>query len=252
MTATLRPDLIERTLSSHTKYLFKECICKARLIINIDFAGEENLKLQTAKFIRIIELLDNYPFRAVTFRPGNDPDFARAFFWCHDNTTSDYVFNLEEDWEMKYPIDFFEMFRMMERDTTIAHLRLSAFVSEEGTCKNWNKFTYWNGYFFEVTPAERGIIGWCGHPSLNKRSFLSDVLRYCDRTKNPEKQIKAKRHPHPINMLISSHRFGVFTPQRHPKVVEDIGRSWMVNHGYEKEGNKAFFTQWRKVSKNER
>jgi len=38
-TATLRPELLKKTFDSHIKYLFKDDIKKANLILNVDMIG---------------------------------------------------------------------------------------------------------------------------------------------------------------------------------------------------------------------
>lgn len=245
-TATLRPELLSHTLSSFHKNLFRENIKSARLILNIDCAGAPE-KYQEQKISNIISIVGNFKFRNVIHRVNDKPCFPEAFFWCLDKVESKYFFNLEEDWILKIPLDFEEMFYLMERDKKIAHLRLSSFKSTESDCKNWNKFLKWNGHFFEVEKEDKCIIGWAGHPSLNKTQFLKDCAKFCDKKLNHEKQIKGRRYKHPINKLIENHRFGSFHLQNSRSAIEDIGRDWMINNGYIKEGNKAFFTRWKKI-----
>jgi hypothetical protein len=242
-TATLRPELLERTLSSFTKHLFRQCIERARLIINIDCAGADP-DLKDKKINEILSVIDHYPFREVTFRIGDPPHFGHAFVWCMNQIETPLFFHLEEDWEMIMDIDFEEMMNTMDVDYKLVHLRLSTFVSGEKTCKNWNKFLDWNGMYFEVKPDERGVIGWAGHPSLNRSFFIQHMLKFINKDKNPEKQIKGVRGNHPRNDLFTYYHFGSFHPQNSGKAIIDIGRQWMVDKGYAKAGNKAFFTRW--------
>jgi len=241
-TATLRPELLATTLSSFTRNLFKERISCAKLIINIDMVGvEEHRKKQ--KLIDVIEVIDRFPFYRREIRIGRDPHFPTAFCWCMDEVSSKYFFHLEEDWELLFPIDFEAMWKLFDEYGNLAHLRLSSFLSEELTCKNWNKFLHWNGQFFEVFFDEKLSIGWAGHPSLNRSSFIKQCLPYIDRMANPEKQIKGKIHPE-ITEAIKKMRFGSFHPQNSQGSIVDIGREWMVNNGWSKAGNKAWFTNW--------
>jgi hypothetical protein len=46
---------------------------------------------------------------------------------------------------------------------------------------------------------------------------------------------------------IDKWRYGVFAEQNQPPVIRDIGRKWMIENGYRKAGNKAFFTQWEEI-----
>lgn len=243
-TATLRPDLLDRTLSSFTKNLFRERIACARLIINIDYAGVEEEQYPD-KLLKIISVVNDYPFYEVVPRYCTKPHFPTAFCWCMDQIKNKYFFHLEEDWELLFPIDFDAMWNLFDRHGDLAHLRLSKFASEEFRCKNWNKFLVWNGEFFEVQFDEKLVIGWAGHPSLNRSSFVQECLPYINRMVNPEKQIKGKIHPC-ITQSINAHRFGSFHPQNKEPSIKDTGRKWMMENGYKKKGNKAWFVNWEK------
>ena len=84
-------------------------------------------------------------------------------------------------------------------------------------------------------------MGWAGHPSLNKTAFLLAFASVMDKERNHEKQIKG---PHPI--LLNS-RFGVYHPLDTPKALVDIGKDWKKEHGFQKKGENAYFTEWEKV-----
>jgi len=248
-TATLRPELLDITLSTFTKNFFRERISCARLIINIDMAGVEEEREKQEKYQDVLSIIEKYPFYEKEIRVGNDPHFPTAFCWCMSELENEYFFHLEEDWRMLIPLDFEEMWTIFSKYETLAHLRLSQFKSEEKECKNWNKFLPWNGEFFEVKEEEKGVIGWAGHPSLNRSSFMKECLKYIDPMVNPEKQIKGRRYTHPMNEILSWHRFGSYHPQNSAPAIMDIGRNWMIQHGWIKEGSKAFFTNWIKEKK---
>ena len=247
-TATLRPELLSRTLQSFTGNLFEENIRKARLIINIDCIGAENGLESVAKINSILQIIKSYPFYRREINICRNPNFAKAFAWCMQQIENDFVFHLEEDWELLIQIDFERMLEMFSKYEDLVHLRLSAFKSEEERCKNWNKFLNWNGDFFEVKAEDRGVIGWAGHPSMNRAGFILECMQYIDLEANPEKQIKGRRYSHPINSLIEKSRFGCFHPQNRSKAILDIGRDWMVANRWRKSGNKAFFTNWEKTT----
>lgn len=244
-TATLRPELLKRTFDSHIKYLFGDQIKNAHLHINIDYAGcDKDLVLN--KLNEIFTYLSSLGLKEVNINTCEVPHFPSAFCWCMNQIGHPLTFHLEEDWELNKPIDFEDMIRQFELNNDLVHLRLSAFNStEKHQIKCWNKFCEWNGSWYEVPQNLRGTIGWAGHPSLNRTSFLLYFAKKIDKSKNPEKQIKGN---YPI---IRESRFGIYHKQLSPKAVIDIGREWMVKNSYVKKGNKAWFTNWRKAEKGE-
>jgi len=241
-TATLRPKLLKETLTTHKLHLFKDNTKNMRLIINIDCIGAEDIEDNIRE---ISEVVHDIGFGSVHPRFCIEPHFGKAFVWCMENVESEFFFHLEEDWRMLMDLDFSKLVDLFYEDPALAHLRLSMFRSEEKTCKNWNKFLEWNGKYFQVKGDERGVIGWAGHPSLNRTSFMKAVLPAIDPHINPEKQIKHNIHPR-ITRTIEQFKFGSFHPQNSPPAVEDIGRQWMVENGFAKAGNKAWFTNWTK------
>ena len=246
-TATLRPDLLKMTFDSHVENLFGDKVKEMHLIINIDKVGH-NGNCNNA-LVETFKIIESYPFADYSINVSETPHFGRAFYWCMNQINQDLFFHLEEDWRLSKRIDFEKMIELMQNEEKLVHLRLSAFTSTFLKLKNWNKFLIWNGRYFEVFPELKGSIGWCGHPSLNKTFFMKECLKYYDPERNPEKQIKGKKYNHPMNELFASCNFGSFHERNCDPAIEDIGRKWMVKHGWVKSGNKAFFTQWERVEK---
>lgn len=247
-TATLRPELLSVTLKSHYENLFRnnDNIRNARFIINIDKTGAKRNQHES-KVYDILKIIEQYNFYDIVFRIGHKPHFPTAFIWCMEQLENKLVFHLEEDWQLVQHINFNNMLEMFDKYKSLVHLRLSAFNSGGYQCKNWNRFLNWNGDFFEVKQEEKGTIGWCGHPSLNRVSFIKDCLEFIDISKNPEKQIKGRKYSHPINSIINMSRFGCYHKPNTLKAEIDIGRKWMVENNWAKSGNKAWFTNWEKI-----
>jgi len=254
-TATLRPELIKRTFDSHIKHLFRDNIKNARLIMNVDTVGARTPSEGRQLLDDIFEYVDSIPFSDIKINTCHTPSFSRAFYWLMGQISEPLTFNLEEDWELSKDLDFERMVELFEVDKKLAHLRLSMFESyylegddiihesevlRQYEMKTWNKFIKWNGEFFDIPRNLRGVIGWAGHPSLNRTAFLLAFASILDKEKNHEKQIKGHR---PI--LLGSH-FGVFHPKCETPAVKDIGREWMKRNGFEKKGTNAFFTEWMK------
>jgi hypothetical protein len=235
MTATKRPDIIERTLESFCRLLFKGRI--SRLIINIDPVGD-NVDVEN-----IISMARKYTLALTAHCPKN-PSFSKAFKWCWDQVQGKHVFHLEDDWELLIPVDFSKMVSIMDRITNLAALRLPMWRTAD-TSKNWSVFFPWNGEFFECPTAHVGSVGFCGHPSLLNGKFVRNVAPLLSPHRNPEKQIKWRNSL--IGPIVQAYRFGVFAEQNSPPVVRDTGREWRAQKQWCKKGNREHFTEWERI-----
>ena len=247
MTCTHRPEILERTLTSFRDNLFGGDYMKEgiQLYANVDQVGSDE-----DMYWEVLEVLQGF-FSKLVVNRSRRAHFPTAFNWCWlmvSKSDSQFVFNLEEDWELLRKYDFQEMVQIMIDNPDIAHLRFSIFKSAEMTCKNWKYFFKWNGYMFECPEIQIGAVGWCGHPSLNNAKFVRSVFPHFDVEKNIEKQIKG-HHPE-IGHILMNWKFGCYTEQSSLPNIRDIGRQWMVDHGYQKKGkNKEWFTEWEEVIK---
>lgn len=234
MTATLRPEIIERTLQSFKKNLFTGI--DARLIINIDPVGPGRLR-------DVVDVVyDHFPVGAM--RVPKEPSFPKAFKWAWSTAIAPYVFHLEDDWVLKRPVYLGKLIEILDSDPEIMSVRLPQFHAGPETMKNWNKIFRWTGFYYEPPPSE-GWLGFCGHPSLIKGAFVRSAAPLINDEMNPEKQFHAGNPP--LNEEFAKWRYVVYGEPADPPtlpLVEDIGRDWMATHGYRKAGNKAFFTQW--------
>jgi len=236
MTATMRPEIIMRTLESFMNKMF----CNPhflRLIVNIDPVGGSNgmtrldILKEVERHIPIVK--SNLPPTA---------SFPEAFKWIVRNSESEYVFLLEDDWELLYPIHLIDMVEIMDDEPDLALLRLPVFKSGLDSMKNWSTFYPWNGKYFECPDEKRIEMGFCGHPSLVRGSFLRECVKYLDTNKNPEKQF----HRGPVQLIaeVAKYRYGVYGCLNAPSLIRDIGREWLAKTSWRKKGNKAFFTEW--------
>ena len=235
-TATIRPDILNRTLESFKRNLIGDYPC--RMIINIDPVGEH----QNAQ--EVVDVCKKY-FNVPVIRFADKPSFPYAFLWCWQNAFSEYVLHLEDDWELLEPIWLQDMINELGRSKNLAMLRLSAFRSGVHNAKHWNKFLDWNGRFFEVKEQDRRRIGFCGHPALIKREWIQSVLPLMNTVKNPEKQLQFPEHNSQELLLeVLQWRYGVYQKQEKPPQIKDIGRDWIAGSGWKKKGNRAYFTEW--------
>jgi len=237
MTATRRPEIIERTIQSFKENMLWNCDCL--LTANIDPVGGSEEDGEAAA--RVMEKHFNAHIRMPKVA-----DFGGAFKWCWEQTTADYVLHLEEDWELLKPIDLSQILRLLELHKDLALLRLPAFPSTEKTMKNWNKFFLWNGEFFECPEDLRITVGFCGHPSIIKGEYIHRCVRWLESNRNPEKQFH-KGGPRKLTAEVLRWRYGVFGGLCESPTVRDIGREWIVKSPWRKQGSKAFFNRWEKI-----
>lgn len=242
MTATRRPELLVETLTSFTRLMLNEFDQKIRLIINVDPVGH-NIPSED-----IVQICKGF-FSNVIARCPEQASFPQAFRWCWEQTTSPFIFNLEEDWRLLYPIDLNHMQHLMQTTSELVILRLPFSPCNLESNKSWGHFIPWNGAFYEVPTDSKGLLGFSGHPSLIDRKFVSTVLKtgLLDGRRNPEKQLKW-RHLHPLQAF----RYGVYGSPGKGAAVVDIGRTWKTEHGWKKvdnagNNNKAFFTKWETI-----
>ena len=246
MTATLRPELIKRTIESFHKNLFGYWMDFCHIYVNVDNAGCDEEKERIVKFREIEKFLLSYFSPEMVTINYKEPHFPSAWFWCMENTKSRLVFHLEEDWELNYKLNFEEMYGMFYKYKNLKHLRLSMFRSDDKAIKMWQKhFALWNDHFFQIEEKSVKAVGMCGHPSLNDGQWLRDAAAKMNRERNPEKQF----HWGPVDFLnefVLGNDYGLFQPQNSRPVLREIGRQWMKDHGYKKAGgvNCEWFTHW--------
>ena len=242
ITATMRSYIFRQTVSSFKKYLFKDDLFKGKppsVIINIDPVGPD----PDVRFV--LSVVRQYLSRIVFIRVPGEPSFPKAFKWVWSQTEADFVFHLEDDWELLRPIDLGRMIEVMKSKPDLAALRLPWKATQADSMKNWRYFFPWNGEFFECPTELKRAVGFCGHPSLIRGEFVRNTVKLLDPTRNPEKQF---HHGDPALLEeVDKWRYGVFARPNEPSAIRDIGRKWMVANGWRKAGSKAFFTTWEKI-----
>lgn len=239
ITACRRSDILYQTLESFWQKLFYPSGHEFRVIINIDPIG-------TDKDSDNIITLCHHFFAEVLCRTTIVPDFSSAFLWTWSQVKTKYFIHLEDDWQLLRPIDLNYVIYLLENDPELALLRLPQFASVGGIMKNWNKFFPFNGLYYECPKDLKRGVGFCGHPSIIKKEFVDAVLPYMKIGHNPEKQL----HGHGCSEVleeIDKWEFGVYSEPDSPPAIKDIGRRWMVENGFMKEGAKAFFLKWQET-----
>jgi hypothetical protein len=242
ITATKRLEILFKTMSSMMEKLLWRAECEA--IVNVDPVGFE--QDSALKILRLVEL-----FLPVAFsREALTPHFGQAFHALWNMASDryqdyDFVFHLEDDWEMIESVDIRDMVKILEVEEDLALLRLPQFKSTKDKMKNWDKFFPWNGRYFECPDELRQGVGFCGHPSLIKMQYVKNCAPLLNPAINPEKQFHGDNPE--LLAEVMKWRYGVFSRPNHPNYIRDLGREWMVKNKFKKAGSKAFFTEWEKV-----
>lgn len=241
MTATRRPELLMRTLTSFRDRMFRDVMADCRLFLNVDPVGED------VNSWEIVRRCEDF-FKEVVARCPTTPHFPTAFKWCWSLTNAPFVFNLEEDWELFMDVDLECLLGLFQQTPELLILRLPFSPCTAESNKSWNHFLPWNGSFYEVPEDKKGLLGFSGNPSMLRREFVERGLKMLDGRGNPEKQLKWR-----AGHDLMRYRYGVYGFPGTPAAVRDIGRDWKAKNGWRKvdnEGkdNKAFFTHWEKVA----
>ena len=245
-TATLRPDILERTLSSFRQYMFTDDILRrirVEMVINIDPAGPGDVR-------EVMDVPGRY-FSVIATRNPVQAGFPAAFRWAWSKAAESlsalYVFHLEDDWILSRPIDVLDMIRVLESNPDLAVLRLPAFHAGTETMKNWNLHFPWNGSFYECPEDLKITAGFCGHPSLIRMEFVKNSAHLLEGDRNPEKQFHRGGPPELLREVLRW-RYGVYASPGSLPAIRDIGREWMVKNNLSKAGSKAFFTHWERYN----
>ncbi|MBW1998579.1 MAG: glycosyltransferase family 2 protein [Deltaproteobacteria bacterium] len=222
MTATKRPEIIERTLRSFKANLFRNIPTK--VIVNIDPVGPGTTK-------DVLDVIGEY-FRVKSVNLPEVPHFGKAFKWVWSQAEADLCFWLEDDWELIRPLSLLDMMEVMFETPDLASLRLNWKPTKQWAMKNWKFYFLWvqvnKSGFFECPRNVRKCAQWV------------------DANLNPEKQFHNGNEK--LIREVLKWRYGVYGGQNQPPSVRDIGREWMISHGYRKKANKAWFTQWEEVA----
>jgi len=200
--ATVRPDVLEKTLSS----LIAMCpdIADARAVLNVDCVPVNtpdkfgNVYLMTKKYLPVKFM-----------RAAWQPSFSRAVISAWQMTTAEYVFHLEDDWEFIKPIDLGKCIDMIDSGEAdyIRFSKRPVPISEEA-----NKIALL--------------------PGLWKGETVRGLARYMSAAYDPEKQLR-----HGFNEGIDSllpKKIYDYSLTAGGIVCHDNGRKWRLQRGLEK------------------
>lgn len=219
-TATVRPKILNHTLSSFCNKMLTDKN-RYRLIINIDPIGSD------IKSKEVLKVAQNYFDDVVVNFPTN-PCFTQAVIWCWSQVQADYVFHLEDDWELLIPINIDMMIDILNKNESMASLRLNKFRTRKNKCAVKHGFS----------PFPQLSL----NPTLFKGKFIKSVFPLMVISKNPEKQLRPVDNSE-LSITLKKWSHAIYTKESYNRVVKDTGRIWMNQTQFKK---KTGFLFWEK------
>jgi len=237
-TATVRPEILDRTLRSFYHNLFSGTPC--RLVLNIDPIGDTSAHTTE----EVIEVGHKY-FDNILVNCPEKPCFPYALKWTWEQAQGKFFFNLEDDWELLAPMSLEDMVKAMNLDRNLASLRFPKGGATEIYCTQSRspkepKYKY-NGLYYECPPDRRDKEGYFGSPSLIRTSWAKRLTKTIDNSRSPEKQLRALKKAG--DKRVSNWKYGVWSRPGINRLIVDIGTSWRRSRRIRK-NSYTNFTEW--------
>lgn len=215
-TATIRPELIDQTYSSFSSNLTGINLKECELVINVDPMPNDQLKNRE----KVIEVAKKY-FGKVTYRFPEKPNFPDALRWCWTNTSTKYIFNLEDDWILLNKVNVHDLIALHDKDKSAIGVSL-------------------NAYLFGLNPFRIRLS-----PCILDGEWARQAAANLSPAGCPEKQLRNKIPKPLIRRMLN------YPPYSHPKVgkiiVRDTGRQWRESKKLVKNNDgETGFTSWKK------
>jgi hypothetical protein len=241
LTATLRPEVVHRTLASFKKNLLREY----RLIANLDITPAEDERCAPLVWTILRNTLTTSELRTRRI-----PNFPSAVIWAWRMVKSKYFLNLEDGWELQTPFDIDDMIGIMDRHPKLASLRFPKDFTTRMKCKQsasiQEPFYDYNGDYYECPADKLEKEGFYGGPSLIRTSWMQIVLPLLTDTMDVERQLRKLKQGSEKGHLINDYRFGVYSRPGVVYAIKDIGTEWREARGLRKNSS-TNFTHWEKV-----
>jgi len=239
ITATIRPDLLKRTLDSFYKNCFMDYCYKIKndnlhIVINVDPVGDS----KNFKQINMIEICKQYSDN-ITYNIPRKPNFAKAVKWVWSNCTNDFIFHLEDDWELNRNINLMKIITLLNNNNDLAAIKLfkKRYPKESPYIMFDSDYAYDGDELFiaKNSGTQFGL-----NPILIKRSFLQEALPLMSDDLNPEKQFRQKNPV--MKDFVLKYKYGMFGMPGDDALVKDIGTVWRNERNIEKPKGTSFLT----------
>jgi len=219
-TATVRPEIIDKTYSSFCSNFIDVNFSQSTLYINID-------PLPTSDYSSVIDVCKKY-FGNIICNTPNEPNFSRALKWCWNQPKEKIFFHLEDDWILMKQIKMEDLIERLNNIISIAsRMKIRNTSIDRHIGINLRAYSHIN---------DRRV---CLSPGLFLSEWAKKASNIFRTDCNPERQMR-KGFGIGNHFLIASRALH-YPPNRNEIIIEDIGRKWMSeNSKYIKENGPAF------------
>lgn len=214
--ATLRPELLRRTLESFKKMI--KYSGGINPIINIDLVPKHvcgHITIHSrgeyqSDVTDIANVMKEFGFYDNSKTTIDDGNFSKAVKTVWENTTSDFVFHLEDDWEFLKEIDLDWCINDMKANN-YDYMRFPKIHAPHLNCM----------YKVALQPSF-----WCG-------SVVRKLAKEMRTDKDPEKQLRTGQGNEPLDVILRSiQKKGLIDYKNN--CCKDIGREWRDKRGLKK------------------
>ena len=232
MTAVLRPKILHGTLKTILNRVVDHPD-RCRLIINIDPIGANISTAQT-----IIRICKEH-FREVIYNIAPEPSFPLAVRWVWSKTTAPYIFHWEDDVEILRKIDVKHMMDILDKNSTLASLRLFSKMTPQKGNRMHVFQSHWdyNEEGFWVARDWRAQFGL--NPTLIKKAFVHEAVTRMVDYVNPEKQFRVSQEY--MRPLIKKWKYGIYAGRGEKRIIDGRkGQRWKDQLGIDKPKGTTF------------
>jgi hypothetical protein len=197
-----RPEIIEVTYRSFAANLKGIDLKEQKLLLNIDPVSSEDLD---EKVNKTKEIAARY-FGEVVANVPDEPNFTAAVDWCWRTADTEFVFHLEDDWELRQIVDV----------QSIVEKMLAGGIKQ----------TVLRAYSFDYDKMALS-------PNITHRDYYERFAGNFDYDINPEIQLRKPFVKKKEIMVVGK-----------KPIVFDLGRQWIKGEPFKKPMSKGSFTKW--------
>lgn len=248
-TATLRPEILEKTFSFFWEHIFSHYDYDYRLIINVDPIGDESYSQED-----VLDVAKSF-FSHINYNFPDKNSFPKAVKWVWSHSYSDYVFHLEDMWLISEFANLSHLVHILDNYSEIGCVNLYKYVLSDGAPKP-NFYRYNDKQDRKLFLQIRNPLL---SPGLHRGSFVRKISKRMNSVDNPELQIWGdKKVPNDhkassrLRRALGSYDYAIYAGNwklpfwncaRYPVDMYQ-GRRWKKKYGFYKETN---FTPWEKI-----